>query len=215
MSNYLRESRHALADTVNRILSRTGGYMWTITTVDVCDKATVCKRWDSMLHALRLEFPLYSGVRVVESHPGGPGWHLHCVSASRLDVKQAWHLYRAHGFGWMSLSRIGDESACAAYLCKDLGKGMGKGSGRAWATFGGFKGRTVSSCRYNSIERQYYDAVTVGEMLAAGNVGAVHPGSYRDGFGRVRMRYQVALTKMHYGAAWLDWWRDVGGWSYF
>jgi len=215
MSNYIKESRIALTESLQKLLAPLGGYLWTVTTPDVVDKWELSKRWHSLLTNLVKESPMLMGVRVFERHPGGHGWHIHFVTPTRLSAKHMWVTCRGHRFGHIDVARITDTERICSYLCKYLGKTVGGAYGRMWACFGGFKGSRVSRCRVQTIERQYMAEVTQSDILAAGKAGLVHPGSYRDGFGRIRFKYQIALTKIHYGADWLLWWEETGSWWYF
>ena len=117
-----------------RLLVKDGwAYLWTLTTPDEVDLKELSQRWRRLI---------WNGftpcVRVFERHPGGHGYHVHFVTAERIDVDEFRPKAEAAGFGRIHVGRIPGEKA--RYVAKYLTKQRSSCPGvRLWSTVG-FKG---------------------------------------------------------------------------
>ena len=113
--------------------------LWTFTTEDKIALPVLAERWN--VFRRWFERAGWRCVRVFEPHPGGHGWHVHFVTAERLDVDVVRPKAEAAGFGRIHVKRLPGEKA--AYLTKYVGKRFADGSrprgARMWACVG-FKG---------------------------------------------------------------------------
>jgi hypothetical protein len=141
-----RYSMEQLIETMNG----TPLYFWTFTFREVLDIDEACKRWSKFLGGATQKgslvncFPLMSGIRVFEMHPGGRdghshGLHIHAVVDKYLPVdvvRRIWHS-KAGEDSRLQVSKIGPGKAY--YIGKYLAKGKrepaldGK---QLWACFG-------------------------------------------------------------------------------
>jgi hypothetical protein len=128
-------------------------YMWTLTWPTATDVTVVRKAWNHFLNGgsgLLRCFPLVSGLRVFEMHPGedgehSHGLHIHCVVDERLPVDIVRIIAAQAGFGRIHVKKI-KEKKRAFYLSKYLQKQErieALTSCRLWATFGRLKGSKV------------------------------------------------------------------------
>jgi hypothetical protein len=119
-------------------------YMWTFTFNVVHSDWDAMRLWSKFLSHVRLIIGAeWSGVRVVEVHPGGHGLHFHMLVNRRLSI---WLMRKAgicNGFGRMDV-RVADQNKqkVAQYMSKYLSKGRDKvltksgRSARMWACLG-------------------------------------------------------------------------------
>lgn len=114
-----------------RVLIKDGwAYLWTLTTPDEVDLKELSKRWRKMI---------WNGftpcVRVFEKHPRGHGYHVHFVTAERIDVNELRIKAEAAGFGRIHVARIPGKKA--EYVAKYLTKQRATSPGiRMWASVG-------------------------------------------------------------------------------
>ena len=111
-------------------------YLWTLTTPDEVDLKELSQRWRKMI---------WNGftpcVRVFEKHPGGHGYHVHFVTADRIDVNELRLKAEAAAFGRIHVRRIPGKKA--EYVAKYLTKQRSTSPGvRLWACVG-FEGCTA------------------------------------------------------------------------
>jgi len=117
-----------------RILIKGGwAYLWTLTTPDEVDLKELSQRWRKLI---------WNGfipcVRVFEKHPKGHGYHVHFVTAERIDVDALRIKTDAAGFGRVHVRRIPGKKA--EYVAKYLTKQRSTRPGiRMWA-YVGFEG---------------------------------------------------------------------------
>lgn len=117
-----------------RVLVKDGwAYLWTLTTPDEVDLKELSRRWRKLI---------WNGftpcVRVFEKHPGGHGYHVHFVTADRIDVNKLRVRAAGAGFGRIHVKRIPGKKA--EYVAKYLTKQRSTSPGvRLWACVG-FKG---------------------------------------------------------------------------
>ena len=139
----ITKTRWAVRFSINRLLA--GGswaYLWTFTTEDKIDLPVLADRWNQF----RRWFQRAGGqcVRVFEPHPGGHGWHVHFVTAERLNVNVVRPKAEAADFGRIHVKRVPGERA--GYIAKYVGKRVGRGNrphgARMWACVG-FEGSSA------------------------------------------------------------------------
>jgi len=125
-------------------------YLWTFTFAEALDVREGARRWGRFLGrtgagsqgTLLNAFPLLSGIRVYEMHPGkrtglSHGLHVHMVCAERLPVDIVRALWLKAGGGRLHVVKIG--AGKAFYLGKYLTKGKRCGAlagFRLWSSFG-------------------------------------------------------------------------------
>jgi hypothetical protein len=135
-------------------------YMWTLTWPTAADVKVVRKAWNHFLNGgsgLLRSFPLVSGLRVFEMHPGDDGehshgLHIHCVVDERLPVDIVRIIAKRSGFGRIHVRKI-KESKHALYLSKYLHKQdrvEALAGCRLWAAFGRVKGSKVKDIEVHS-----------------------------------------------------------------
>jgi len=79
--------------------------------------------------------PKWSGVRVIENHPGGHGLHFHLLVVGRIPAGLVWRIAAKHGFGRVDVQRAAEWRA--EYMAKYLQKDDYDFSGvRRWAVVG-------------------------------------------------------------------------------
>ena len=114
-----------------RVLIKGGwAYLWTLTTPDEVDLKELSKRWRKLI---------WNGftpcVRVFEKHPRGHGYHVHFVTAERIDVEALRPKAEAAGFGRIHVRRI--PGIKAEYIAKYLTKQRATSPGiRMWSNVG-------------------------------------------------------------------------------
>jgi hypothetical protein len=132
-----------------RVLIKGGwAYLWTLTTPDVVDLKELSQRWRKLI---------WNGftpcVRVFEKHPGGHGYHVHFVTAERIDVDAFRPKAAAAGFGRIHVRRIPGKKA--EYVAKYLTKQRATSPGiRMWA-YVGFEGCKAKDVIIESKEWDY------------------------------------------------------------
>jgi hypothetical protein len=128
-------------------------YMWTLTWPTATDVTVVRKAWNHFLNGgsgLLRCFPLVSGLRVFEMHPGedgehSHGLHIHFVVDQRLPIDIVRIIAARASFGRIHVKKI-KEKKHALYLSKYLQKqerDEALASCRLWAVFGNLKGSKV------------------------------------------------------------------------
>jgi len=131
-------------------------YFWTFTFKDVLGDKEAFKRWHRFATNMKLSKStghLWSGVRVVEVHPGGHGLHFHCLVTGRLPVRVVRHKAVKAGLGYIMKVKRADEGTIdylAKYMSKAGRDGLAKGC-RKWSCIGGAKGSLVKNLRCESI----------------------------------------------------------------
>lgn len=130
------KSQIACRFSVRLLVGQGWAYLWTLTTADKIDLKELSRRWRKVI---------WNGftpcVRVFERHPGGHGYHVHFVTAERLDVNELRSRTAEAGFGRIHVRRI--PGARAGYIAKYLTKQRGCSPGiRMWSCVG-FKGVSV------------------------------------------------------------------------
>jgi hypothetical protein len=101
---------------------------------------------------LRKQFTDLKGVRVVEWHPGGHGWHIHWMTTAWLPVQSVrLQAQRCH-FGRVNVLVCGSEgTGTAEYMAKHFSKDRIRCPGmRKWACTGGYKGSLVKQITLES-----------------------------------------------------------------
>ena len=114
-----------------RILVKEGwAYLWTLTTPDGVDLKELSRRWRKLICN-----GFTPCVRVFEWHPGGHGYHIHFVTALRIDVETLRPKAEAAGFGRIHVRRLPGKKA--TYVAKYLTKYRSNSPGvRLWACVG-------------------------------------------------------------------------------
>lgn len=119
-------------------------YLWTFTRKWAEAYKDTSKAWNSLLEALRKEFPHWRGIRVYEVHPKDPshGLHVHVITNRFFSVQRIRAICRRRR-GWGRVHVVARENAMltAVYLCKYLQKPRPyslKGW-RLWQAFGDFE----------------------------------------------------------------------------
>jgi hypothetical protein len=147
----ITKTRWAVRLSVQQLVgARSWAYLWTFTTADKIGVPVLADRWN----LFRRWFQRAGGrcVRVFEPYPGGHGWHVHFITADRLDITEVRPKAEAAGFGRIHVKRIPAKKA--GYIAKYVGKNFGarqrlRGA-RMWACVG-FHG---SSAKDIEIERR-------------------------------------------------------------
>lgn len=126
-------SKWACIFSLRRLIDGGWAYLWTLTTSDVVDLKELSTRWRKLI---------WNGftpcVRVFEKHPRGHGYHVHFVTADRIDVDALRIKTEAAGFGRIHVRRIPGKKA--EYVAKYLTKQRSTSPGvRMWA-YVGFEG---------------------------------------------------------------------------
>lgn len=127
-------------------------YFWTFTFREVLDVDVAAKRWSSFLGSvnntrqpcLLAAFPLLSGIRVFEMHPGtaskpSHGLHVHMICDRWLPVdivRSLWHKHAGEG-SRLQADKVGPGRAfyIGKYLNKS-GRSAALNGFRLWAAFG-------------------------------------------------------------------------------
>ncbi len=123
-------SKLACIFSLRRLVDGRWAYLWTLTTPDVVDLTELSRRWRKLI---------WNGftpcVRVFEKHPQGHGYHVHFVTAERIDVNALRVKTEAAGFGRIHVKRI--PGRAAQYVAKYLTKHRVTTPGiRMWACVG-------------------------------------------------------------------------------
>ena len=132
-------SKWACIFSLQTLVTEGWAYLWTLTTPDEVDLKELSQRWRKLI---------WNGftpcVRVFEKHPGGHGYHVHFVTAKRLNVAELRPKAEAVGFGRIHVKRIPSKSALyvAKYLTKQRSTARGV---RLWSCVGftGCKAKNV------------------------------------------------------------------------
>lgn len=135
-------------------------YFWTFTFREVLEWKVARKRWNSFLTNLKKKLPKWSGVRVIEAHPGNHnspdgychGIHFHVLTNEWFNVNVVRRQAVACGFGkrlQVERANYGSAKYLAKYLSKKRVSGL-KGW-RLWQCFGGFKGTKVANLIVDSL----------------------------------------------------------------
>jgi len=132
-------SKWACIFSLRRLIDGGWAYLWTLTTADEVDLPELSCRWRKLI---------WNGftpcVRVFEKHPQGHGYHVHFVTAERLDVEALRVKTEAAGFGRIHVKRL--PGRAADYVAKYLTKQRATAPGiRMWACvgFAGCKAKDV------------------------------------------------------------------------
>lgn len=123
-------SKWACIFSLRELINGGWAYLWTLTTPDVVDLRELSKRWRKLI---------WNGftpcVRVFEKHPRGHGYHVHFVTAERIDVDALRLKTEAAGFGRIHVRRIPGKKA--EYIAKYLTKQRSTAPGvRMWSCVG-------------------------------------------------------------------------------
>jgi len=112
-------------------------YFWTFTfpmEVQCARQANRFWKWLN-LRMGKLFGSKWCGVRVLELHPGGHGWHFHALITGRLPAGLVWRIAAKYHFGRVDVrkARLADGDYLAKYLLKetDFPRGV-----RKWAVIG-------------------------------------------------------------------------------
>lgn len=133
-----QKSKWACRFSIQHLVRDSWAYLWTLTTPDEIDLKELSKRWRKLI---------YNGftpcVRVFEPHTGGHGYHVHFVTAERIDVTVLRTKAENAGFGRIHVKRI--PGVHASYIAKYLSKGRSAPGVRMWACVGfeGSKARDI------------------------------------------------------------------------
>ncbi len=183
----------------------------TLTRPDASRKA-ILAGWNALRTDINKK-RTFSGVRVLEQHPGGHGWHIHAVVTEKLDASGMWKICRAHGFHWISLKKIYDAHGVGRYLSKYLSKG--DNTGRSWSTFGGFEGYKVKNILHKTTLKAQMETVTLTDMLWAFKA---HDKSWAlsscGAWFQMRLRRRIAEVQLMLGKRqWRRYWKEVVYWE--
>jgi len=121
-------------------------YLWTFTTPTKVSLDELSARWDRFMKLRPMRSLPWQAMRFYEPHPGGHGWHVHCVAVQRYPV---WTI-RPHamksGFGRIHVKEIPAAGAgyVLKYVCKaSFTRNEEAKSKRLWAC-NGFRGFPAS-----------------------------------------------------------------------
>jgi hypothetical protein len=124
---------------------------WTFTVPDVIGYREFMGRWHRLLKLLKKHRIGHPGLRVVERHPGGHGFHIHALIGGRMPIRKVLKLGNTTGFGRLGVE-IADQGSgkyLAKYLTKSQRKWFPKGA-RIWGFTGGWKGCQVRDIKVES-----------------------------------------------------------------
>lgn len=138
-------SKWACIFSLQTLVNNGWAYLWTLTTPDEVDLTELSQRWRKLI---------WNGftpcVRVFEKHPGGHGYHVHFVTATRLKVEDLRPKAKAAGFGRIHVKRI--PASRAVYVAKYLTKQRSTARGvRLWSCVG-FVGSKAKNINMESTE---------------------------------------------------------------
>lgn len=151
----IRKTRFAVRFSIYQLLA--GGswaYLWTFTTEDKIELPVLADRWNVFRRWFQRAG--WRCVRVFEPHPLGHGWHVHFVTAERLDVNAVRPKAEEAGFGRINVKRKPSEGAdyIVKYVGKDLAnKGRPRGA-RMWACVG-FKGFSAKDVKVPRVKKYW------------------------------------------------------------
>lgn len=123
-------SKWACVFSIRELIDDGWAYLWTLTTADAVDLPGLSRRWRKLI---------WNGftpcVRVFEKHPKGHGYHVHFITAERIDVNTLRVKTEAAGFGRIHVKRV--PGRAAEYIAKYLTKQRATSPGiRMWACVG-------------------------------------------------------------------------------
>lgn len=123
------KSRWACRFSIRLLVGHGWAYLWTLTTPDEVELKELSQRWRKLI---------WNGfepcVRVFERHPGGHGYHVHFVTANRLDVEALRPRAEQAGFGRINVKRL--PGTAAEYISKYLTKQRTLPGVRLWSCVG-------------------------------------------------------------------------------
>lgn len=139
MANSRQASMFAFQCSVRRLFEMSDRVrLWSFTfPVPSPDWGPVSGTWKRLMDRLRRRGADLTGLRVVEWHPGGHGWHIHWLCNHYLDIEVVRPQAEACGFGRINVFVC---QTAERYLSKHFLKDRRRAPGmRKWAKTGKWK----------------------------------------------------------------------------
>jgi len=81
-------------------------YLWTFTTPSKVSLERLSFLWTRFMQRKSMRQIPWQAMNFKEPHPGGHGWHVHCVAVTRYDVRTIRTLALTSGFGRLNVIKI-------------------------------------------------------------------------------------------------------------